>query len=73
LPITITVDYTDSERGAAVANTPALYYWNGGAWVKEPSSVLDQSARRVSATSKRLGIWALMGDARRTLLPILRR
>ncbi len=73
LPITITVGYTDSERGSAVADTPALYYWDGSAWVKEPSSVLDQTARTVTAMSKRLGIWALMGDARRALLPILRR
>jgi hypothetical protein len=73
MPITITVGYTDSERAAAVADTPALYYWDGSAWVKEPSSVLDQTARTVTATSKRLGIWALMGDARRALLPILRR
>ena len=73
LPITITVGYTDSERGSAVADTPALYYWDGSAWVKEPSSVLDQTARTVTATSKRFGIWALMGDPRRALLPILRR
>jgi hypothetical protein len=73
LPITTTVSYTVAERGSAVVNTPVLYYWNGSAWVKEPSSVLDQTARTVTATSKRLGIWAVMGDARRTLLPILRR
>jgi hypothetical protein len=73
LPITLTVGYTDSERGPAVADTPALYYWDGSAWVKEPSSVLDQTARTVTAASKHLGVWALMGDARRALLPIVRR
>jgi hypothetical protein len=73
VPITITVGYTDSERGSAVADTPALYYWDGSAWVKEHSSVLDQTARTVTAASKRLGVWALMGDPRRALLPILRR
>jgi hypothetical protein len=73
LPISITADFTDAERGAAVADTPALYYWDGSAWVKEPSSALDQQARTVTATSKRLGLWALMGDARRAMVPILRR
>ncbi len=73
VPFTITVGYTDFERGSAVADTPALYYWDGSAWVKEPSSALNQTARTVSATTKRLGIWALMGDARRAWLPTLRR
>lgn len=73
LPMTITVGYTDLERGAVVADTPALFYWDGSAWVKEPSSLLDQPARAVTATSKRLGLWALMGDAKRELLPMLRR
>jgi hypothetical protein len=73
LPITITVGYTEAERGAAVASTPALYYWDGSAWVQEAGSTLDQSARTVVVATKRLGIWALMGEARRASLPVLRR
>jgi hypothetical protein len=73
LPISITVQYTDFERGAAAANTPALYHWDGSAWLKEPSSQLDQAARTVTANSTQLGLWALLGDARRAALPILRR
>ena len=47
LPITITVGYTDLNREPAVADTLALYYWDGSAWVTEPSSALDQAARRL--------------------------
>jgi hypothetical protein len=72
-PITITVGYTDSERGPAAASTPTLYYLDGGAWVQAPGSLLDQTARSVAVPSQRMGVWALMGQARRAFLPALRR
>ncbi|HJZ48539.1 MAG TPA: hypothetical protein VKE41_15290 [Roseiflexaceae bacterium] len=73
LPITIAVRYTDSERVPATAGSPALYYLDSGVWAKQTTSTLDQTGRTVTATSPRLGIWALMGEAKRALLPAMRR
>lgn len=56
-----------------VASTPALYYLEGSTWVEAPGSILDQSARSVAVASKRLGVWALMGQADWAFLPALRR
>jgi hypothetical protein len=73
LPYTITISYTDAARAPAIADTPALYFWDGVAWVREPTSALDQPARTVTAASTRLGLWALLGQSRRQLLPVVSR
>ncbi|GIK39657.1 MAG: hypothetical protein BroJett011_34900 [Chloroflexota bacterium] len=38
----------------------ALYYWDGAAWVKEPSSVVDTSANTITASPDRFSLWAAL-------------
>ena len=70
-PYTLTVEYTDDEKGPAVADTLALYFWDGDGWVKEPSSQVDTAARTITATPVHFSIWAALGETRRMHLPLI--
>jgi hypothetical protein len=69
---TITAEYTDTERGAAIENTLALYYWQGDHWAKEPSSIVYPANNIIVATPNHSSsVWAILGEARRTFLPVI--
>jgi hypothetical protein len=72
-PYVLTVQYSEEERGAAIEETLALYYWDGSGWVREESSVVDPANNILIATPERFGRWAVLGETRRTFLPFLRR
>lgn len=69
----ITIRYTDAERGPAIADTLALYFWDGNRWVQEPTSGVNPSAHTITATPGRVGLWAVLGETRRSFLPVARR
>ena len=68
---TLTVQYTDAEKGPAIEDTLALCSWDGNRWVKEPSSVLDTATNTVTATPDHLSLWAVLGETRRVYLPVI--
>ena len=68
---TLTVQYTDAERGPAIESTLALYYWDGSQWVKEPSSVVDTVNNVVTAAPGHISKWAVLGETRRVYLPLV--
>jgi hypothetical protein len=71
-PYTIAVQYIDDESRDAIENTLALYYWDGSAWVKEPSSVLDMGNNVLTATPDHFSAWAVLGEIpRTTFLPVI--
>lgn len=61
---TITVTYQQDDVPSDVDEADlALYYWNGTAWVKEPSSVVDVAANRLTATSNHFSLWAALAES----------
>ncbi|MFQ5856599.1 MAG: hypothetical protein ACE5LU_13255, partial [Anaerolineae bacterium] len=70
-PYTITVGYTDVERGTDVEGTLALYGWDGEQWAKEPTSRLAAESNAVTATPDHFGLWAVLGETQRMFLPLL--
>jgi hypothetical protein len=72
-PYTITVHYTDDERGSVIETTLALYFWNGSQWVKEPSSVVNLHDHTVTAKPNHFSRWAVLGATHGTYLPIIQR
>jgi len=68
---TLTVRYTDAEKGPAIENTLALYYWDGSQWVKEPSSTVDTIANTVTAHPDHFSRWAVLGETKRVYLPLV--
>jgi len=70
---TLTVHYTDAEKGPAIEETLALYHWDGSQWVKEPSSMVDTAANTVTAHPNHFSRWAVLGETRRVYLPLVLR
>ncbi|OQB26818.1 MAG: LVIVD repeat protein [Chloroflexi bacterium ADurb.Bin180] len=68
---TATLHYTDAERGGAIESTLALYSWDGSAWVKEPTSVLDAGTNTITAAPNHLGLFAVLGNTLRLTLPVV--
>ncbi|OQA91271.1 MAG: LVIVD repeat protein [Chloroflexi bacterium ADurb.Bin222] len=68
---TATLHYTDAERGGAIESTLALYGWDGSAWVREPSSVLDAGTNTITAAPNHLGLFAVLGNTLRLTLPVV--
>lgn len=68
-PYTITLRYTDQEKGLAIEETLGLYYREGSHWVREPTSQVDASTNLVIATPDHLSWWAVLGETQRTYLP----
>jgi len=70
---TITVQYAEGETGLVDEETLALYYWDGGQWVEEPTSQVDTVANSVTATPDHFSIWAVLGEIRSVFLPFVLR
>jgi ELWxxDGT repeat protein len=70
-PYTIAVRYTQIERATAIESTLALYYWDGRAWVREPSSALEAASGRIVARPSRFALWSVFGETRRSYLPVI--
>jgi len=72
-PYTVTVQYTDEQKGAVKESTLALYYRDGKQWVKEPTSTVDVDSNQVVATPDHFSAWTVMGEIRKVYLPVVRR
>ena len=72
-PYTITVQYTDAQRGSVNESTLAFYYWAGNQWMKEPTSTVDAVSNKVTATPGHFSAWIVMGEIRRVYLPLVNR
>ncbi len=68
---TITVQYTDAEKGPAIESTLALYSWDGSQWVRESSSTVDTDANTITAQPNHFSLWAVLGETRRVYLPLV--
>ncbi len=68
---TVTLSYTDEEKGPAIENTLALYYWNGAQWVQEASSQVNTADNTVTAAATHLSLWGVLGETRRVYLPLV--
>ena len=71
-PYTITVQYTDGQKGVVVESTLAFYYWSGSQWIKEPSTD-DASSNTVTAIPSHFSAWIVLGEVRRVYLPLIKR
>ena len=73
-PYTITIQYTDEQKGALNESTLALYYWDGGQWIRETTSTVDIESNQIAAAPDHFSTWAVMGEIRRVYyLPLMRR
>jgi DNA-binding beta-propeller fold protein YncE len=72
-PYTVTVQYTEAERGPAIESTLGFYFWNGSQWVREPTSTVDNANNRMTAMPNHFSTWAVLGETHRVYLPVILR
>ena len=72
-PYTITVNYTDREKGGAIEDTLGLYWWEGGQWTLEPTSSVDMANNRLTAHPDHMTLFAVLGETKRVYLPLVLR
>lgn len=70
-PYTLTVRYSDRERGPVTEESLALYHWDGAAWMRAPSSKLDPDTNTIMAMPRELGLWAVLGHSYYVYLPVV--
>ncbi len=68
---TVAITYSDAEKGTAIEDTLALYYWNSNQWVKESSSKVDVAANTVTAHPNHFSLFAVLGETQRVYLPVV--
>ncbi len=70
---TITVSYDEAKLPIGTDEASlALYYWDGSAWMKEPSSVVDTIANTITASPNHFSQWGIMTEGLRYIyLPLV--
>jgi hypothetical protein len=70
---TITIGYTDEEKGPAAEETLQLYYWDGNTWSQDGilSSDVDQTANQVTSRVNHFSLFAIFGETRQIFLPVV--
>jgi oligopeptide transport system substrate-binding protein len=71
---TITVHYSDTEKGPAIENTLGLYWWDGSTWSQQGiTSTVDITDNLVSAQVGHFSVFAVLGETKRVYLPVVLR
>lgn len=68
---TLTVHFTEGEKGVARLDSLALYYWDGNGWVKEPSSTVDPVNHIIKAQPNHISLWTVLGETQWVYLPFI--
>ena len=69
---TVTVQYTEAEKGPAIENTLGLYWWDGGDWSQQGiTSSVNLTDNLVTAQVEHLSLFAVLGETRRVYLPLV--
>ncbi len=72
-PFTVTVGISAADRTGILSGTLALYRWDAGAWHRLAASQVMAAGEEVTAALTEWGIYAVLGDTRRTYLPFVAR
>jgi len=69
---TVTVEYTDAEKGPAIEDTLGLYWWDGGAWSQQGiTDTVSVTDNLVVAQVDHLSLFAVLGETKRGFLPMV--
>jgi ligand-binding sensor domain-containing protein len=69
---TITVNYAGENTELAFNDTLGLYWWDGGQWNLEPTSVVDTTNLRVGASPSHMTLFAVLGEGwKLTYVPLV--
>jgi hypothetical protein len=69
---TITVQYSDGEKGPAIEDTLGLYWWDGDEWSQQGiTSTANMTNNLVTAQVSHFSLFAVLGETRRVYLPLV--
>ncbi len=69
-PVTVTVDYSDTNPGATITGTLGLYRWDLGLWNAIPS--LDfYTEKKITGTLMHFSDFAIFGETYQVFLPVI--
>jgi hypothetical protein len=71
-PYTLDIYYEPSDLGGQ-SSVLGLYYWDGSAWIPEPSTLIDPTTHHILATPSRFGWWVILRHPDQIYLPAIRR
>jgi hypothetical protein len=70
-PYTLTLAYAQEERGPAVEDTLALYWWDGSIWSQQGlTSSVDVAGNLITAQADHFSVFAILGETHRLFLPL---
>ena len=70
-PYTVTVQYTDAEKGPAIEDTLGLYWWDGSEWSQEGiTSTVDTVNNTLIAQVDHFSLFAVLGETKWVYLPL---
>jgi hypothetical protein len=70
----VSIQYTDTDLGAAIENSLQLYYWDGVYWSPQGiTSTVNITRNVLVAQVDHLSLFAVLGETRQIYLPLLRR
>ena len=72
-PYSLTADYDDGQLDLFEEMTVAWYYWDGSAWVYEPTSKVDPVNNIITAKPGHFSQWAVFAGPQHLYLPIVLR
>ncbi len=66
----LVISFTYEDMRPVDEGTLALFYWDGSAWQREPTSRVNPAANEVTATPDHLSVWAIFGETTRVYVPV---
>jgi len=72
-PYTVTIGYADGQRGVVIENSLGLYGWDGGQWLREPTSLVDPINNLLIARPDHFSTWGILGETNRSFLALINR
>jgi hypothetical protein len=70
-PYTITIGYTDSQRGVVIEDSMGLYNWDGVGWMLEPTGLVDPVNNHLVATPDHFSTWGVLGETNRVFMALI--
>lgn len=70
LPVTVTVNYSDTNTGATIPGTLGLYWWHANMW--DPVECMDSNMnKKVTGTMTHFSNFAIFGETHQVFLPLV--
>ncbi len=71
VPLTLTVNYSESVRGPIIPGTENLFRWQGNRWVTDNITLTHRRLDGLSTQITQLSLFGVLGESNRVYLPVI--